>query len=212
MFLYRRFIHGLFMVVVVCSIATMASDAQAGRFGFFGSSAKSTFKTSPGKSYISPKFNRSASIRRGSFSRFDTKRSLISKVKVSPVSRSTTVTKKQIKRATSKISKDNAAKVKFRKDVKDSTIQGKSRNKPTEPLKEAKGRPHTIIEKPGKNGQYTTHYGDGTWKQYRGSGKKHGGIPRPNVKEAGKNLSPDGRTFIDKGRVRPPHNDEIPRG
>lgn len=87
----------------------------------------------------------------------------------------------------------------------------KSRNKPPEPLPEAEGRPHSIIEKPGKDGQYTTHNGDGTWKQYRGSGQEHGGIPRPNVKEAGKNVTPDGREIIDKGRVRPPSADEIPR-
>jgi len=89
-------------------------------------------------------------------------------------------------------------------------VSGKSRNKPPVPLKEAEGRPHSIIEKSGKDGQYTTHNGDGTWKQYRGSGQDHGGIPRPNVKEAGKNVTPDGGEFIDKGRVRPPRSDEIP--
>ncbi|HEX9627232.1 MAG TPA: RHS repeat-associated core domain-containing protein, partial [Acidiferrobacterales bacterium] len=89
---------------------------------------------------------------------------------------------------------------------------GKARNEPPAPLKEAEGRPHSIIEKPGKEGQYTTHYGDGTWKQYRGSGQDHGGIPRPNVKEAGKNVTPDGRMFIDRGRVRPARPDEIPGG
>ena len=89
---------------------------------------------------------------------------------------------------------------------------GKSRSKPPEPLLEAEGRPHSIAERSGPDGQYTTHNGDGTWKQYRGSGQDHGGIPRPNVKEAGRNLTPDGREFIDKGRVRPPRPDEIPRG
>ncbi len=88
----------------------------------------------------------------------------------------------------------------------------KLRNKPPSPLKSAKGRAHSIIEKLGKNGQYTTHNNDGTWKQYRGAGRDHGGIPRPNVKEAGKNVTPDGRTFIDKGRVRPARRDEIPGG
>lgn len=98
-------------------------------------------------------------------------------------------------------------------EVVDASMEvGKARNKPPLPLKEAEGRPHSIIEKPGKDGQYTTHYGDGTWKQYRGSGKDHGKIPRPNVKEAKKNVTPDGREFIDKGRVRPPHPDEIPGG
>ena len=79
-------------------------------------------------------------------------------------------------------------------------------------MKEAEGRPHSIIERPGTDGQYTTHYGDGTWKQYRGSGQDHGGIPRPNVKEAGTNDTPDGREFVDKGRVRPPRPDEMPGG
>ena len=88
----------------------------------------------------------------------------------------------------------------------------KGRNKPPEPLPEAEGRPHSIIERPGRDGQYTTHNGDGTWKQYRGSGQDHGGIPRPNVKEAGKHTTPDGREIIDKGRVRPARPDEIPRG
>ncbi|MBE0302026.1 RHS repeat-associated core domain-containing protein [Leptospira interrogans] len=87
----------------------------------------------------------------------------------------------------------------------------KLRNKPPAPLKEAEGRPHSIIEKPGKEGQYTTHNGDGTWKQYRGSGKDHGLIPRPNIKESGKNVTPDGRVFIDKGRVRPVEPWESPK-
>jgi len=89
---------------------------------------------------------------------------------------------------------------------------GKARNKPPAPLPEAEGRPHTIVEKPGKDGQYTTHNGDGTWKQYRGAGKAHGPVPRPNIKEAGKNVLPDGRTLVDKGRVRLPRPDETPGG
>ncbi|MEF1257095.1 hypothetical protein, partial [Vibrio sp. M260112] len=91
-------------------------------------------------------------------------------------------------------------------------VVSKARNKPPSPLKEAEGRPHSIIEKPGKDGQYTTHNGDGTSKQFRGSGQEHGGVPRPNVKEIGKNVTPDGREFIDKGRVRPARPDEIPEG
>lgn len=86
----------------------------------------------------------------------------------------------------------------------------KPRNKPPAPIPEADNRPHSIIEKPGREGQYTTYNADGTWKQYRGSGQDHGGIPRPNVKEAGKNTTPDGREIIDKGRVRPARSDEIP--
>jgi RHS repeat-associated protein len=86
----------------------------------------------------------------------------------------------------------------------------KTRNAPPDPLPEAEGRPHSIVERPGKDGQYTTHNGDGTWKQYRGSGQDHGGVPRPNVKEAGANRAPSGQRFIDRGRVREARPDEIP--
>ncbi|WDD94484.1 polymorphic toxin type 24 domain-containing protein [Burkholderia sp. FERM BP-3421] len=89
---------------------------------------------------------------------------------------------------------------------------GKSRNKPPAPLPEADGLPHTIVERPGADGQYTTHNGDGTWMQYRGSGQDHGGIPRPNVKETSVNVTPDGRVFVGKGEVRPARPDEIPAG
>jgi filamentous hemagglutinin len=88
----------------------------------------------------------------------------------------------------------------------------KSRNKPPAPLPEADGSPHTIIESPGPDGQYTTYNGDGTWMQYRGSGQDHGGIPRPNVKETGTNVAPDGTVFVGKGVVRPARPDEIPTG
>ena len=82
---------------------------------------------------------------------------------------------------------------------------------PTDPLEEAEGRPHSIIEKPGPDGQYTTHNGDGTFKQYRGSGKDHGDVPRPNVKENKLNEAPNGQKFPGKTEVRPPRPDEIPR-
>lgn len=65
-------------------------------------------------------------------------------------------------------------------------VNAKQRNKPPAPAVEAQGRPQSIIERPGKDGQYTTHNGDGTWKQYRGTGQDHGNIPRPNVKETKK--------------------------
>ena len=88
---------------------------------------------------------------------------------------------------------------------------GKARNAAPGPLPEAEGRPHSIIERPGSEGQYTTHNGDGTSKQYRGSGKDHGPIPRPNVKEVGKNVTPEGKEFTDKGRVRPAKPEEVPK-
>ena len=118
------------------------------------------------------------------------------------------IAKKKAKDAAKKQAKSSKSKAKSGGKA----CKRKGRNKPPSPLEEAEGRPHSIPEKSGKNGQYTTHNGDGTWKQYRGSGQDHGGIPRPNVKETGKNVTPDGREFIDKGRVRPPKLDEIPGG
>lgn len=99
------------------------------------------------------------------------------------------------------------------KNVPDSAVANvaKSRNKPPAALPEAKGTGHSIIERPGKSGQYTTHNGDGTWKQYRGSGQDHGSIPRPNVKETGLNTNPNtGKTYISKPEVRLPRPNEYP--
>lgn len=91
------------------------------------------------------------------------------------------------------------------------TKKKKSRNKPPEPLEEAEGRAHTILERPGREGQYTTHNEDKTWKQYRGSGKPHGKIPRPNVKVTDLNPPRDGITRVGKVRVRPARPDEMPK-
>ena len=74
----------------------------------------------------------------------------------------------------------------------------------------AEGNPHTIIQIPGATGSYTTHNGDGTYKQYRGSGKPHGNIARPNVKEIKNNPSPTGPK-PGKPEVRKPTTDEIPQ-
>ncbi len=74
-----------------------------------------------------------------------------------------------------------------------SFASGSNRNRP--PESDPGGRPHSIIEHPGKSGQYTTHNGDGTWKPYRGSGKDHRTIPRPNVKETKPNKTPNGDVF-----------------
>ncbi len=70
-------------------------------------------------------------------------------------------------------------------------------------------KPHTIIERPGAKGQYTTYNGDGTSKQYRGSGKDHGGIARPNVKETTTHTGPDGKKSTTE-IVRPAKPEEIP--
>lgn len=90
-------------------------------------------------------------------------------------------------------------------------ISFEKRSSPPGPNPKAEGTPHTIIEIPGPAGQYTTHNGDGTWKQYRGSGKPHGPIPRPNVKENKNNPSPTGPR-PGNPNVREPRPDEIPTG
>jgi RHS repeat-associated protein len=85
----------------------------------------------------------------------------------------------------------------------------KKRNSPPLPDPKAEGNPHTRIEKPGKTGQYTTHNGDGTFKQYRGEGKPHGNIPRPNIKENKNNPTKNGPQ-LGKPEYREPRTDEIP--
>jgi hypothetical protein len=90
----------------------------------------------------------------------------------------------------------------------------KSKNKPPGPAPEAEGRPHTVVERPGRDGQYTTYDPrlEGGWKQYRGSGKPHGDIDRPNVKypklndEAPPELGPQYKI-----KVREPTPDEYPK-
>jgi RHS repeat-associated protein len=88
----------------------------------------------------------------------------------------------------------------------------KQRNAPPGPDPAANGAPHSRIERSGPDGQYTTHNGDGTYKQYRGSGQDHGGIPRPNVKETKLNTAPDGKQYPSKPEVRPARPEEKPRG
>ncbi len=83
----------------------------------------------------------------------------------------------------------------------------KARNAPPKPLVD---EPHSIVERPGREGQYTTHYGNGTYKQYRGSGKEHGGIPRPNVKFNKLNASPNGKSYPGGPQVRAAKTEEIP--
>lgn len=88
--------------------------------------------------------------------------------------------------------------------------QKKSKNKPPPALTEAEGRPHSILEKPGRTGQYTTYENENTWKQYRGSGKPHGKIERPNVKFSTVEQRHDGQLFYGYD-VRPPEPDEFPK-
>jgi len=87
----------------------------------------------------------------------------------------------------------------------------KKKNAPPDPDPRAEGSPHSILEKPGPEGQYTTHNGDGSYKQYRGSGKPHGIHSRPNIKESNVNVAPDGRIYINGHTIRKPRPDEIPK-
>ncbi|MDO4426604.1 MAG: MafB family polymorphic toxin [Moraxella sp.] len=89
-------------------------------------------------------------------------------------------------------------------------VDAKPRNRPPPPDPRADGQSHTIIERFGREGQYTTYYEDGTWKQYRGSGQDHGNIPRPNVKETTTHTH-NGQTFTGKPTVRKPREDEYPK-
>lgn len=86
-------------------------------------------------------------------------------------------------------------------------IKHESRSKPPPPLPEAEGHPHSI---PDGKGGYITYDDDGV-KQYRPTGKPHGDIPRPNVKEWKPNSSPDGQEHLGKGKVRPPEPHEVPK-
>lgn len=96
-----------------------------------------------------------------------------------------------------------------------------SRSAPPGPLPEAKGSDHTIL---APDGGYTTWEGE-RYKQVRPTGKEHGSVPRPNVKEPTINVSPDGKVHINKptvvpakpgdlrpeGGYRPPANDNTPK-
>jgi RHS repeat-associated protein len=87
----------------------------------------------------------------------------------------------------------------------------KQRNARPDPDPKAEGSERSKIEKPGSDGQYTTHYDNGSnWKQYRGSGKAHGEVARPNVKETCTNTDSNGRSYI-KTRVRKARPNEIPQ-
>lgn len=87
----------------------------------------------------------------------------------------------------------------------------KSKNKPPPMLEEAEGRPHSILERPGREGQYTTYNEDGTSLQYRGSGKPHGDYERPNIKFTKINERSDGAKFFDGPHYRYPEPHEIPK-
>lgn len=57
------------------------------------------------------------------------------------------------------------------------------------------------------------HKGNDTWKQYRGSGKPHGDIERPNIKETEIGMvTPEGKVFINGSTVRKPTANEYPGG
>jgi hypothetical protein len=88
-----------------------------------------------------------------------------------------------------------------------------SRSKPPGPVPEAEGRPHSV---PEADGGYTTHGPRDpitgkpeSEKQFRPTGKPHGDVPRPNVKDRPPNTRPDGARVPGKPEVRPPTPDEV---
>ena len=88
----------------------------------------------------------------------------------------------------------------------------KQRNKPKE-----EGTPNSSEiqskDKNGKTDKYTTYDENGKIiKEYRGSGKEHGNIPRPNVKEPKYNINPKtGEKFQNGYEVRKAKSNEIPK-
>jgi hypothetical protein len=90
--------------------------------------------------------------------------------------------------------------------------EAKQRNKPKE-----SGTPNSSEiqsrDKSGKIDKYSTYDQNGKIvKEYRGSGKDHGNIPRPNVKEPKYNLNPKtGEKFQNGYEVRKAKSDEIPK-
>ncbi len=90
-----------------------------------------------------------------------------------------------------------------------------ARSKPSGPDPKAKGSPHTRYKtKNGKVTEYAT-YGKGgvLRKQFRGEGKPHGDVPRPNVKTKNQyNRNPITKKKYPKEKVRKPFKKEYPRG
>ncbi|MDK7403080.1 polymorphic toxin type 24 domain-containing protein, partial [Bacillus pacificus] len=90
-----------------------------------------------------------------------------------------------------------------------------ARSKPSGPDPKAKGSPHTRYKtKNGKVTEYAT-YGQGgvLRKQFRGEGKPHGDVPRPNVKTKNQyNRNPITKKKYPKEKVRKPFKKEYPRG
>ncbi len=93
-----------------------------------------------------------------------------------------------------------------------SKSESKQRNKPKE-----EGVPNSSEiqsrDKSGKIDKYTTYNEKGEMvKEYRGSGKDHGNIPRPNVKEPKTNTNPKtGEQFQNGYQVRKAQKNEIPK-
>lgn len=91
----------------------------------------------------------------------------------------------------------------------------RARSKPSGGDPAAHGRPHTRYKrKNGRVSEYTT-YGNGgvVRKQFRGEGKAHGNVSRPNVKSQNYyNRNPKNKKRYKKTRVRKPYRKEYPRG
>ncbi|WP_303850092.1 RHS repeat-associated core domain-containing protein [Apibacter mensalis] len=88
-----------------------------------------------------------------------------------------------------------------------------SRNKPKEEGVPNSSEIQQIDPKTGKVTKYTTYDKDGKIvKEYRGEGKDHGNIPRPNVKEPKYIINPKtGKKFKNGYEVRRARQDEIPK-
>ena len=78
------------------------------------------------------------------------------------------------------------------------------------------GRPNAIVTNPdfiktGKLDKYTVYGKDGTAvKEVRLTGKDHGNIPRPNIKDVEKNKNPNtGKVYLRWGEPRVPRPNEI---
>jgi len=93
--------------------------------------------------------------------------------------------------------------------VNDNT--SKSRSKPKE--EGVANSTEVVRDKNGNIEKYTEYGPDGKLvKEVRLTGKEHGDIPRPNVKEPNYNTNPKtGEKFQNGYRVRPARPDEIPK-
>ncbi len=89
-----------------------------------------------------------------------------------------------------------------------------ARSKPSGPDPKAKGAHTRYKTKNGRVSEYTTYdKGGKVRKQFRGEGKPHGNVTRPNVKTKNQyRRNPETRKKYPKEIVRKPYRKEYPRG